>query len=383
MKVMLSATEVSGDMHGANLVHAIRKFSPDSVFFGLGGEKMKEAGVELKAFTTHLGTVGIAEGVRFYPLFFKLFFKAKKVLQEERPDVLVLIDSRDFNVNLINPARKLNIPVVYYVAPPIWAFPDTRMKKMVDKINKVIAFFPFEADSYRKIGADVALVGHPLVDLVKVEKKREEICRELRLDPSLPIISLLPGSRIHEVKNLLPLMLSAAERLNHKLREVQYLLCVAASFLDEKIRSMLDKRNLRVRVVGKKVYEAMSVSDLVIASSGTATLEATCLEVPMIILYRTHILTYLLARMLIRVPYVGLPNLLAGEEIVPELLQFKLTEESLAEKVFELLETPEKREKIKNELKKVKEKLGPPGAMERAARVVLEVAVSKKRRYAK
>jgi len=167
LKIMLSATEVSGDLHAANLVKAIKRLCPETEFFGIGGEKMKEAGVEVRQFVTHMGTVGILEGVKFYPSFLKAKNEVGKILKEKNPDLLVLIDSRDFNTRLLPLAKNLGIPTVYYIAPQIWAFFDLKMRKIAKEFEKIITIFPFEDEAYRKIGADTVWVGHPLLDIVK------------------------------------------------------------------------------------------------------------------------------------------------------------------------------------------------------------------------
>ena len=377
-KIMLSATEVSGDLHGANLVKAIRKLYPATSFIGIGGERMKKAGVEVREFTTHMGTIGLLEGLKYYPSFLKVRLKVEKILKEENPNLLVLIDSRDFNLGLIPLANKLGIATVYYVAPPVWAWPDWKMKRMARRVNKIIAIFPFEEKFYRKAKADVVWVGHPLLDLVKPALDKEEACRRFSLDPSRPVIGLLPGSREYEINTLLPLMLKTAQILNRKVRGVQYILPVASFVFQKRIDEIIRRSKVEVRVLSDGIYDLMNISTLLITASGTATLEAACLGIPMVIVYKTHITTYFLAKMLLSLPYVGLPNILAERKIVPELLQFKATEDNLAKVVLELLSDFNRLTKMREDLKEVVKKLGSPGATERAARVIAEVAAGRK-----
>jgi len=372
LKIMLSATEVSGDLHGANLVRAIKKICPECEFLGVGGERMREEGVDVRIFSTHLGTVGVVEGVKFYPFFLRIISEVKRLLKEEKPDLLVLIDSRDFNLKLIPLAERLKVPTVYYVAPPVWAWPDWKMKKMSRKINKIIAIFPFEEKIYKKAGADVVWVGHPLLDVVKPALDKKEAFKKFSLDPSRPVIGLLPGSREQEIKALLPLMLKAAENIKKKLKEVQYLLPVASFIFQEKIAKMVGKSKAEVKILNDNIYDLMNISSLLITASGTATLEAACLGIPMVIVYKTHITTYLLGKVLLTLPYVGLPNILAGRRIVPELLQFKATEKNLSDTVLSLLSHSGRLARMRHELKQSVKKLGPPGATERAARVIVE-----------
>lgn len=371
LKIMLSATEVSGDMHGANLARAIKKFCPEAHFVGIGGEKMRDAGVDVRAFTTHMGTIGLVEGLKHYPSFLKIRQKVERFLQHERPNLIVLIDSRDFNLNLIRPANKLGVPVIYYFAPPVWAWSDWKMKRYARRIDRIIAIFPFEADVYTKVGANVLWVGHPLLDTVRSTMDRKKACQEFGLNPLEPVVSLLPGSREYEINNLLPVMLGTAEKLSKKIKEVQYLVPVAASTFGERIRGMVKKSEARVKILNDSIYDLMNISNLVVTASGTATLEAACLGTPMVIMYKTHITTYLLGQVLLKLPYVGLPNILAGRKIVPELLQFKARENNLARTVLDLLTDSEKLDRMGSQLKEMIKKLGPPGATERAARAVL------------
>ncbi len=377
LKIMLSVTEVSGDLQGANLVKAIRKICPSVRFIGIGGEKMKEAGVDIRAFTTHMGTIGLIEGLKYYPSFLKIRSNIEKIMQGEHPDLVILIDSRDFNLKLIGLANKLKIPTVYYIAPPIWAWSDWKMRRMAKKVSKIIAIFPFEAEIYKRVGANVVWVGHPLLDIVKLTMSKEEVCRKFGLNPYQPIVGLLPGSRGYEIDNLLPVMLKAAGKLSKKIKGIQYLVPVAASTFQGQITKIVKRNEVEVKILNDNIYNLMNISTLLIIASGTATLEAACLGIPMVIMYKTHITSYLLAQILLSVPYLGLPNILAGKEIVPELLQFKAREGILANTVLDLLTNSEKLNKMKSELKQVVKKLGSPGAVDRTARIVIEMVDSR------
>jgi len=374
LKIMLSATEVSGDLHASNLVKAIKRIHPSVDFVGIGGERMQEAGVDVRAFTTHMGTIGLLEGVKFYPSFLRIKSMAEEILRKERPDLVVLIDSRDFNLRIIRLAKKFKIPTVYYVAPPVWAWPDWEAKNIARSVDRVIAIFPFEVELYEKLGAKVTFVGHPLLDLAKPKMKKEQAYRKFDLDPVKPIIGLLPGSREQEINRLLPVMLKAAHILKENLKEAQFLLPVAASVFRDKIARMLKRSTVPIKMTDNSVYEIMNISSLLITASGTATLEAACLNAPMIILYKTSISTYLLGKILLKIPYVGLPNILAQRRIVPELLQFKATPKRVADLALKMLTDSRRLKRMRDELKEVAGKLGRPGAIDRAARAVLETA---------
>ncbi len=372
-KIMVSVTEVSGDLHAANLVQAIKKIDPGIEFVGIGGEKMEQAGVEIRAKTVHMGTVGIIEGVKYYFSFLKIESKIKRILKEEHPDLVILVDSRDFNLRLARLARKLNIPTVYYIAPPLWAWNDWQTKRAARNITKIIAIFSLEAEVYRKAGANVSLVGYPLVDLVEPSMSKEETLQKFGLDAARPIIGLFPGSRGHEITRLLPLMLKAASKLDKNLKDIQFLLAEASPVFHNEIARIVTRSKISIKTVSGNPYNLMNISDLLIITSGTATLEASLLGTPMIIVYKTSLSTWLIGQILIKLPYIGLPNIIAAKRIVPELVGFRLTVSHLANTALELLRDEEKLEQMRIELRKVAQKLGKPGAADRAARVVVEM----------
>ena len=374
IKIVISATEVSGDIHAANLVKAIKRINPHTKFIGIGGERMQKSGVDVRSITVHMGTIGLLEGVKYYPSFLKIRSMMKKILLREKPHLLILIDSRDFNLSIARLAKKFDIPTVYYVAPPIWAWPDRKGKRVARTLERIIAIFPFEAKIYRECGAKVSFVGHPFLDIARPSMSKEESFRKFGLNSNGFIIGLLPGSREQEINNLLPLMLSTAEKASKRLKDVQFLLPLSSSVFKDRIVRMVNKSEVPVKIVTDGVYEVMNISHLLITSSGTATLEASCLGTPMIIVYKTFLSTYLIGKILVKLPYIGLPNILANKVIVPELLQFQAKPDRLSNLVLELLNHPQKLEKMRIELKKVVKKLGEPGAIDRAAKVVLEVA---------
>ena len=373
LKILISVTEVSGDMHAANLVKAIRRINPGTKFVGIGGERMQKAGVDIRSITTHMGTIGLLEGVKYYPSFLKVRSMMKKILLKEKPHLLVLVDSRDFNLGIARLGKKFGIPAVYYIAPPIWAWPDHKGKRVARTLEKIIAIFPFEAEIYRECGAKVAFVGHPLLDIVKPNMSKEEVYHKFTLNSGGFIIGLLPGSREQEINNLLPLMLSTAAKVSKRLKNVQFLLPLASPVFTDRITRIVNKSEVPVKIVTDSVYEVMNISHLLITSSGTATLEASCLGTPMIIVYKTSLSTWLMAKILLKLPYIGFPNILANKMIVPELLQFQAKSDRLSNLVLELLNHPQKLETMRMGLRKVVKKLGEPGATDRAAKVIMKV----------
>lgn len=371
-KILLTAAEISGDFHAANLVRAIKRIDADIEFVGTGGEKMRQAGVDVRATTVHMGTVGIWEGLRFYPSFLRIEKQIKRMLWEEPPNLLVLINSRDFNLRIARLAKKRGFRIIYYIAPPAWAWPDWATKRTVRDITEVIAIFPFEVELYRKAGANVTFVGHPLVGMARPTLSKGEAYQEFGLTPEHPIVGLLPGSRAYEIDSLLPVMLRTADEIKRSLKGIQFLLPVADSVFEKRIARIVKESGIDIKVINNNIYDVMNVSDLVITASGTATLEAACLRTPMIVVYKTSLTTWILGNILIKLPYVSLPNILAGRRIVPELLQFRVTPNRLANLALSLLEDSQELEEMKAELDKVTRKLGEPGAIERAARIVVK-----------
>ena len=371
-KILLTAAEISGDFHAANLVRAIKRIDADIEFVGTGGEKMRQAGVDVRATTVHMGTVGIWEGLRFYPSFLRIEKQIKRMLWEEPPNLLVLINSRDFNLRIARLAKKRGFRIIYYIAPPAWAWPDWATKRTVRDITEVIAIFPFEVELYRKAGANVTFVGHPLVGMARPTLSKGEAYQEFGLTPDYPIVGLLPGSRAYEIDSLLPVMLRTAHEIKRSLKGIQFLLPVADSVFEKRIARIVEESGIDVKVINNNIYDVMNVSDLVITASGTATLEAACLRTPMIVVYKTSLTTWILGNILIKLPYVSLPNILAGRRIVPELLQFRVTPNRLANLALSLLEDSQELEEMKTELNKVARKLGEPGAIERAAKIVVK-----------
>jgi len=368
---MLIAGEASGDLHGAHLVHSIRTYLPQGRFYGIGGVHMQQAGVQLIHDISRLGVTGAWEVLTKLNTLRKVFSQTVRALQESRPDLLILIDYPDFNLRVARVAKKLEIPIVYYISPQVWAWRQNRVHLIARLVTKMIVIFPFEPALYQKAGVDVTWVGHPLVDRVKPSLGKEEFCKMYRLNPSAPIIGLLPGSRENEIRRLYPVMSRAADLISRQNPHVQFLLPMAPTVQEELLLSL--NRQTPVQIIKNKGYEAMSVADLLILASGTATVEAALLKVPMIITYKVSPITYALGKWLIRVPYIGMVNLIAERQLAPELVQNEATPERIADEALKLLRDPAKLAAVREELSKIREKLGEPGASDRAARLVVEI----------
>lgn len=366
--VMIAAGEVSGDLHGAALAAAFHELDPEVNIFGTGGVRMKQVGVELISETTHLSSVGLIEAIRFLPSLSKLYTQLERVIEERRPKAVVLIDNQGFNLQLAKLAKKKSIPTLYYFAPQIWLWGSWKAKKIAGLITHVIATLKPEEEAYKQVGAKVSFVGHPFIDTVHPTLPREEIYQLFGLDPRRPVIGLLPGSRYQEVRNHLPILMEVVNKIRKQREDIQFILPIADPFYREKIIAQVS--TLPVTIIESKIYDAFSICDLLITSSGIATMEAACLGIPMIIIYRTSYLTYFLGRLLLKLPYVGMPNIIAQRQILPELLQGKANPEKISALALSILSDQKQREKMREDMAGVVEMLGQPGAVKRAAQIV-------------
>lgn len=373
-KVMISVGEASGDLHGASVAAALRAVQPDVHILGMGGEMMRAAGVEIVYDIADLGVMGLVEIVKSLPKLFRLRDMLREIMIKERPDVLVVIDYPGFNMRLAKVAKELGIPVVSYISPSAWAWGRGRAKEVAETVDRVAAIFPFEADVYRQAGANVTFVGHPLIDIVKPTMAKEEAYRYFSVDPNRPLVLLMPGSRQQEIEKLLPDMLSAAEKIQSSLSECQFFIPVASTISREMLHTIISRYQVSVELTSGRVYDLMQIADVAIATSGTATLETSLLNIPTIISYKAATLTYWLAKFLVKIPYIGLPNIIAGRQIVPELLQGEANAENIAGQAIDILSNATRREKILADLAEVRQKLGESGAVSRVAQVILEVA---------
>lgn len=376
MKIMMSAGEVSGDMHAATVAQEIKKIYPKAEIFGMGGIRMQNAGVRIVYDIENLGIIGFVEVIKHLPLFFKLLSFLKQKLKEEKPDVLVCVDYPGFNMKLAHAAKEMGIPVVYYIAPTIWAWNKSRAKNIVRDVKKVASIFPFEAKAYKEAGANVTFVGNPLADTVKPSMSYEKAMKFFDADYSKKRILLMPGSRKKEVYDLLVPMLETCREIS-KSFDCQFFLPRADTISEKMLEEIFSKvPNVKVKVTTEKTYDLMNVCTLAIASSGTATLETALMGLPTVLLYKLAPLTWFLAKRLVKVEYAGLPNLLLGREVTPELLQDQVNFENIVKIITPWLNDEEKRLEVIEDLKNVKVAMGNEGAVHRTAKLILETAGS-------
>jgi len=366
--IMIIAGEASGDIHGSNLVRAMHEKNKALFFCGIGGQALKHAGVRVLVDAEELAVVGISEVFLKLPAIFRGLSAAKQILKGLRPDLLILIDYPDFNFRVAAIAKKLGIPVLYYISPQVWAWRSRRVNKIKKLINRMAVILPFEEEFYRRHNVPVTFVGHPLLD----HNSAAHIIGN-RKDVELRVVGLLPGSRDGEVSRHLPVMLDAASIITKRIEKIKFIISVAPSVKRKQIEEIIKKHNgtADLELVTESVAEVCSQCSLVIAASGTVTLEVAITGTPMIIIYKVSPLSYWLGKIMISVKNIGLVNLIAGREIVPELLQNKASPENVANTAVAMLNDPPGLERMSNKLYSIKDLLGGPGASERVADIAL------------
>jgi lipid-A-disaccharide synthase len=376
---MIVAGEASGDKHGAKLVSALRRVKPDQQFdfFGSGGEEMRAAGVETLVDIREVAIMGLIEISRALPRFLQVFRRLRQAALERNPALVVLIDWPEFNLRLAKKLKNDQHRVIYYISPQVWAWRSYRINAIKRYVEKMLVILPFEKEYFERNGVEVDYVGHPLLDSVKVTATRNEFCSRYRFDSSKPIVALLPGSRHSEIKYILPPMIETARLLSRSDPELQFALPLAKTLSPEEIEPTASspKASLinNLRLIENDTYNALSAADLAVVASGTATLETAIIGTPLIIVYRASNLNWRLFRPLINVPFVGMPNLIAGRQIAPELLQADMNPGNLAKQITEMLDDPEWLLRLRADLAEVREALGAANASERAARRIVEM----------
>ncbi len=364
--MFLLAGETSGDVHAAHLARALRDLVPEVDLVGAGGPRMAEAGVRLMEDTSGWGVVGYLEAYVRVPVFALRFRRVVARVRDLRPDVVVLVDFPGFNVFVARAVCR-DRPTLYYFPPMAYGRRGGRARALARMPVRVLAAFPFEYEAYRAAGADAVFVGHPAVDLARPALTRDQLWEVLHLRPEVPLLALLPGSRAQEVRALLPVQLAAYRLLQHRGVPVQAAVAVASERLQPLVGRILRRLGVDVPAPTGRTYDLLAHADAAVVASGTATLEAALLGTPAVVVYRVSRPTAWIARRVATVPWVSLPNLLAGRALLPELLQERCRPEPLAHAVQELLGDPQRAQELRRELRSVAEAVGPPGACRRAA----------------
>ena len=373
MKIFFSAGEASGDLHGASLAREIKNFSPSTELLGFGGDEMQAAGIRLVRNYRDYNIMGVAEVLKNLRRILKLLDDLTEIIREEKIDLLVLIDYPDFNWRLAKRVKKFGVKILSYIPPSAWAWRKGRAKDCAKIADEFIAIFPFELPVYEQAGAKISFLGNPLVDTVKANLSEDEARKFFGVEDFEHVILLLPGSRRQEIKLLLPEMLKAAEVLSAKI-PTRFFLPVADGVDESEIKRQIDAAKVEVTLSKKNRYELMKISDAAMATSGTVVLEAALLNLPCVVLYKMARLNYFIGKLLVNIENFSLPNILAGKKIQPELLQDEVQPKKIVEEILKLYRGESHREKVLSELKSACEKLGKPGAAERVAKKILEVA---------
>ena len=368
-RILLVAGEASGDLHAAGLIAALRRRDPSLVVWGIGGREARASGMTTVADIADIATLGLVEVAGKVRAIVRTYRMLRREIYERPPDLVVLIDFPEFNLALAAVAKRRGVPVFYYVSPQVWAWRRGRVRKILRRIDRLAALFPFEPAVY---GNDprVVFVGHPLLDRVRATATREETLVRHGLDPAKRLVALLPGSRRHELESLLPEMAAAVERLVRR-HAIQAAVSLAPTLSRDLAEPLVSGRAVALPLIEGDTYNLVSASDLVLVASGTATLEVALLERPMIIMYRSSPLTFFIAKRLVDVPWIGMPNLIAGRAVVPELLQQDANASRIETEAHAILSDPDLARRIEADLAAVHAALGERGAAERAADLAL------------
>lgn len=372
-KICFSAGESSGDSHAANLYLELKKNFPKLNAIGMGGAKMSQAGISLCYDSSKIAVIGAVEVIKHY-FEIRLAMKTMQdLLLNERPDLLICVDYKEFNYQLAKFAKKNGIKVLFYVSPQVWAWRKDRVKKYGAVIDMMAVIFPFETDYYEAEKVPVRYVGHPSIDKVIPKFTKAQAIQNFGLNSNAPIIGLVAGSRVNEIKRLLPVMLQAAQKLTLDFPNIQFILPQADSLPDSLIQNYLNRVNLPVIVIKNQPYDVMQCCDAIMTCSGTATLEIALLGIPMVICYRLNSLTYFLGKLLVKTRFIGLPNIIFGEGIVRELIQNEATAQNLALEISRFLTNKEVVQNCRADLEIVREKLGQGGGIQNMAQLVKEM----------
>ncbi|MEW6068905.1 MAG: lipid-A-disaccharide synthase [Nitrospirota bacterium] len=385
--VMIVAGESSGELYGSLLAKALKARLPDVHMLGVGGEKMKDAGVDLIASTSD--AFGLIEAVSAYRQVKTAFKKAVEAIEKFKPEVLILIDYPDFNIRLARVARAAGIKILYYVSPQVWAWRKGRIKQIAEIVDRIAVILPFEENIYREAGVKCEFVGHPILEEIKsvLQTASSRQHPELRahfktilgFDPRMPLLSLLPGSRPSELKRLLPLMLDVVRQFKTEVKESadKYQICIplAPNTEESKYADYLNKlRHEGVEIKKGESVRVLAASDIAVVASGTATLQTALIEVPMVVVYKLSPLTYVLGKLIVNVKYISLVNILAGREVVKELIQKRANPEEIIKEIKRIIFDMKYKEEILNNYRLIKKPFLDKRTSERVAEMVIEMA---------
>lgn len=372
-KVMIVAGEASGDMYGAKVVEEAHRLDPSVRFFGIGGAAMRRAGVETLVDSKEMAVMGLFEIISHIGVIYRAFMLLKSRILADKPDLIILIDYPGFNLRLAAVAKRAGVKVLYYITPQVWAWHSSRAKKIARLVDHAAVILPFEAPFFERVGLAVTFVGHPLLEMAMPTMAKGAAQLEFGLDPQRRTVGLFPGSRLREISSLLPTMLESALILKERFPDLQFILPIANSVDSELVNELISASGLSIKVVEEKNYDVMQTCDAIIAASGTVTMEIALFGVPMVIIYKTAPLTFAIGMRLLNVDHVGICNIVAGERVVPELLQNDAEPVKIAAEISKFFKDPDYNRSVVEKLLKVREKLGEPGAALRVAELAFKM----------
>lgn len=371
-KLLVLAGEASGDLHGGNVLKRLKSLRPDLELVGTGGEMIAATGAKLFYRVEELAVIGFFEVAKRYGYYKGIFDTIVSKLDEEKPDAVFLVDYAGFNLKLAAEAKKRGIKVIFYVAPQVWAWKKKRIETLKAWVDALIVLFPFEVEFFKRHGMTTHCFGHPLLDIVKPDCDKPSFLARWELAPHKKRISLLPGSRVNEIAKHLPLLFKTAAILNKRHKDLQFLIPLAPTVKREVLQPFLAESSLDLNVIINDTYNAVAYSDFALVASGTASLETAILGTPEIIYYKSSLITYLIGKYLLRIKLIGLPNIIAGEALVPEDPHFTAPEK-MADQISVFLNDSKRRQQITRELGKIKTYLGEPGAYQKTAEFIASI----------
>jgi len=369
--IFIICGEASGDLNAGNLAQKILELNPDIRISGVGGPSLRACGANIYCDIKGLAVIGLFDVLKKLPKFFALQKLILQKIKEDKPDAVILVDFSGFNLRL---AKKINLalPVIYYVSPQVWASRPGRVRTIKKYIRKMLVLFKFEEEFYNKYGVDADFVGHPLLDIVKPAMEKKEFLRQFNLSEPKTTIALLPGSRRQEIENILPIMLKTSLLVSQKIKDTQFVIAKSPQVNLDIYKRIIGEDNIDLKIIEGKTYDCLNIADFCLVASGTATLETAIMQRPFAIIYKMNLLNYLLYRPQVKVPYIGMVNIVAGRKIVPEFIQFGANPKEISEQVLEILRNPVRIEQMKKDLAQVKSFLGENGASLRAAQIIAD-----------
>lgn len=372
-RVMIIAGEASADLHAGKLVQNVLSKDSSIQFFGIGGNDMRAAGVETRVDAAELAVVGLVEVLVHRKVIFAALHQMEDILVNDPPDLLVLIDYPEFNLRLARTAKENKVKVLYYIGPQVWAWRQKRVEIIRQRVDMMAVVFPFEENFYKKHNVPVKFVGHPLTDELVPADDIAQLKIDFGLQENKKIIGLFPGSRRSEIKRLLPIILQSAHQLSQRRDDIQFILPVASTLNRDDIKQKIAAYGLEVKIIKSQSHEVIQVCDAIITVSGTVTLEIALFGIPQVVINKVAWLTYLIVKPMLKIPYIALCNIVAGEQVVPELIQQDATPVKIIHEVERYLDEPAHWKKTRESLLAIRSKLGSGGGIDRISDLLLQM----------